>query len=85
MKLATLRTNCFSASQTSSSVWPGSGVAKEDDEVDGVAGAQRDTHLRVVLEAADARAVAGARIDDHVRPLLRIDRTPSGGTIRTSA
>jgi hypothetical protein len=41
----------------------------EDDEIDGMAVAQRDADLAVGLEAADARAVAGARIDDHVGPL----------------
>ncbi len=64
---------------------PRLGIAEEDHEVDRVSGAQRDADLRVVLEAADARAVAGTRIDDHVRPQLRIDFTPSGGTMRTSA
>ncbi len=51
----------------------GLGVAEEDHEVDRVALAQRDADLRVVLEAADARAVAGARVDDHVGTALRID------------
>ncbi len=49
------------------------GVAKEDDEVDGMALAQRDAHLRVVLEAADSRAVSRARVDDDVRSPLGID------------
>ena len=53
-------------------------IAKEDDEVDRVPGAQRHAHLRVVLEAADARPVAGARVDDDVGPLARIDRDARG-------
>src|SRR5215472_15360433 len=51
----------------------GLGLREEDHEVDRMAFAQRDAHLGIVLEAADARAVASARIDDHVRPALRID------------
>ena len=57
---------------------PGLGIAKEDDEIDGMARAQRHADLRVVLEAADARAVAGARIDDHVRAARRIDHHAFG-------
>ena len=52
---------------------PRLGVAEEDDEVDGMAVAQGDADLRIVLEAADARAVARARVDDHVRAALRVD------------
>ena len=37
---------------------PRLGIAEEDDEVDGMAVAQRDADLRIVLEAADARARA---------------------------
>jgi len=44
----------------------------EGDEVDRMAGAQRDTDLGVRLEAADAGAMAGARVDDHDRPPRRI-------------
>src|SRR6516164_3631373 len=35
--------------------------------------ANRDTDLRIVLEAADPGPVTRARIDDHVRTPLRID------------
>ena len=48
-------------------------LRKEDDEVDGVAGAQRDADFGVFLEAADARTVPRARVDDHERPLGVVD------------
>ena len=60
------------------------GMWPEGDEIDRMAGAQRDADLAVRLEAADARAVAGARIDDHVGTLRRVDLDPSGGTIPSS-
>ena len=46
----------------------------EDHEIHRMALAQRDAHLRVVLEAADAGAVAGARVDDDVGPPFRVYR-----------
>ncbi|MCY1210740.1 hypothetical protein D9M72_224350 [compost metagenome] len=54
------------------------GIAKEDDEIDRVAGPQGHSHLRVVLEAADARAVPGARIDDDIGAAAVIDRDAIG-------
>ena len=74
----TLRTNCFSASHTSISVWPGLGIAEEDDEVDRMPGAHGDADLRVVLESADAGPVTGARIDDDVGTQRGIDRDAFG-------
>ena len=52
---------------------PGHRLGIEDDEVDRMAGAQRDADFRVFLEAADARAVARARIDDDERALGVVD------------
>jgi hypothetical protein len=49
------------------------GIAEEDDEVNGMALAERHPDLRVVLESADAGAMARSRIDDDVRPPLRVD------------
>src|SRR4029078_11144970 len=48
-------------------------VAEEYHEVDRMPLAQRHADLRVVLEAADARAVTRARIDDDVRTPPGID------------
>ena len=52
---------------------PGHRIGIEDDEVDGMSGAQRDADFGVFLEAADARAVARARVDDHERALGVVD------------
>ncbi len=54
------------------------GARAEDDEIDGVAVAQRDADLAVGLEAADAGAVPGARIDDHVGALPALHLDPLG-------
>jgi hypothetical protein len=48
-------------------------LGEEDDEVHGMARAQRDPHLRIVLEAADAGAMARAGIDHDVGAQLAID------------
>jgi hypothetical protein len=63
----------------------GTGFGIEDDEVHGVARAQRHADLRVFLEASDAGAVAGARIDDHERPLGLVDLDVARRMMRTSA
>ena len=52
----------------------GLGIREEDDEVHGVAFAQRHADLRIVLETADAGAVAAARVDDHVGTAVGVDR-----------
>ena len=79
-------TNSRSALHTSSSVWPGSGVGKKITKYTGWPALQRHADLRVVLEAADARAMAAARVDDHVGAALRRSTVmPSGGTMRSSA
>ena len=57
---------------------PGLGLGKEDDEVDGVAGAQGDADLRIILEAADAGALSGTRVDDHIGALA----LPHGYAVR---
>ena len=69
-----------SARAMSSSVWPGTGLGQETDEVAGMPGLEGDADFAVRLEAADARAVPGARIDDDKGPPPRIDlRHPSAG------
>jgi len=56
MQLAHALTKRRSAAQTSSSVWPGSGVGKKITKYTGWPSPQRDADLRVVLEATDCLA-----------------------------
>ncbi len=62
----------------------GHGLGQEAHEVAGMAGPERHPDLAVGLEAADPGPVPGARVDDHEGPLLLVDPTPRGGTMRTS-
>ncbi len=52
----------------------GLGFAKKSHEVNGMAFAQRDTHLGVVLESANAGTVPAARVDDYIRASRGVDR-----------
>ena len=62
----------------------GDRVGQKADEIAGMACCERDPDLAVVLHAADPGAMPGARVENDERPLVRVDRSTLGGTIRTN-
>ena len=74
----TSRTNAFSASQTSTSVWPGSGSRKKITKYTGCPARSATPTCESSLKPPMPGTVARARVDDDVGAPLRIDRHAFG-------